>query len=200
MQETTDFRSHHIEGFARAAIENGTDGYFSVPLITELEPRLWMGGCRAGVRLPDDFHFVLSLYPWERYRLGPETERLEVKLYDAAEVPDEAQLYELADLVRAKRRDGKVLVHCQAGLNRSGLVTALALILGDMHPADAIAMLRRKRCDVVLCNSTFERWLLARPPRGGGVPLGGPGPGTAGGGVSSSVRIPDPGGLGAGRP
>jgi hypothetical protein len=28
-----------------------------------------------------------------------------------------------------------------------------------MEPAEAIALLREKRCDAVLCNSAFEQWL-----------------------------------------
>jgi protein-tyrosine phosphatase len=133
-----------------------------VPLISHIEGNLWTGGCIDGVHLPDDFRHVLSLYPWERFLIGPDTHRLEVRLYDAAEVPDEQQLYELAGLVAGWCTEGKTLVHCQAGLNRSGLVAALSLILAGREPADAIRLLRERRCPAVLCNDTFERWLLAR--------------------------------------
>lgn len=167
---STDLDNHHIEGYARAAIEAGKDGHFKVPLISKIEDTLWTGGCIDGVKLPDDFHLVISLYPWEKYQLGPDTERVEVKLFDSADIPDETQLHDLADLVNSKRADGhRVLVHCQAGLNRSGLVAALSLIEAGYEPADAIALLREKRCSVVLCNEHFERWLLAQgegPARG----------------------------------
>jgi protein-tyrosine phosphatase len=53
-------------------------------------------------------------------------------------------------------------VHCQAGLNRSGLVTALALILNGMSPERAIGLLRQKRTPLVLCNGAFEAWLLGQ--------------------------------------
>lgn len=161
MSATADWQGHHIEGYAVAAIEAGKDGHFSAPLISHIQDNLYVGGCINGVRLDDDFQTVVSLYKWERYNLGPQTERHEVTMYDAGEVPDVDQLHELAGIVSdALDRGGKVLVHCQAGLNRSNLVTALALIKRGSSPADAIALLREKRSPVVLCNRAFESWLL----------------------------------------
>jgi protein-tyrosine phosphatase len=54
----------------------------------------------------------------------------------------------------------KVLVHCQAGLNRSGVVTALALINLGYTPTAAIELMREKRSPLVLCNEAFENWVL----------------------------------------
>lgn len=157
-----DWQNHHIEGYARAAMEQGKDAYFSAPLISHIEDNLYVGGCIGGVRLEDDWQTVVSLYKWERYALGPDTERVEVTMYDAGEIPDIDQLHELADTVNAALdRGGKVLVHCQAGLNRSNLVTALALIKRGRTPAEAIGLLREKRSPVVLCNKAFEDWLLS---------------------------------------
>lgn len=159
-----DFESHHIEGRARVALERGLDGYFKVPLISEVLPGLWQGGCRDGVKLPDDFDLVISLYPWERYQIGDHILRVEQKAYDSdGEVPDLTVLAHLAYFAwKASRR---VLIHCQAGLNRSGLLAAQVLMLDGYSPANAIALLREKRCDLVLCNETFERWLLDQERR-----------------------------------
>jgi hypothetical protein len=157
---TTDLQGHHIEGIARAAQEAGKDGRFSVPLISHIDGNLWTGGCLDGIRLPDDFKFVISLYTSERYALGANTTRLEVKMYDSAEVPDLRQLIDLARIANAFQASGKTLIHCQAGLNRSGLVAALSLMLMGDTPERAIALLRERRCDVVLCNEHFERFLL----------------------------------------
>jgi len=55
----------------------------------------------------------------------------------------------------------RVLVRCQQGVNRSGLVTALILMLDGMTATEAIALLRDRRGPAVLNNTTFEQWLLA---------------------------------------
>jgi protein-tyrosine phosphatase len=148
-------------------------GYFDVPLIQKVKDiatgggtdgdrtggELWQGGCIMSIKLPEDFNFVLSLYPWEKYHLGPDTERLEVTMYDSLDQATE-QADELADLVVGKLLDGqKVLVHCQAGLNRSGLITALALIKLGSTPSEAIDLLREQRTTEVLCNSAFEEFV-----------------------------------------
>jgi protein-tyrosine phosphatase len=50
---------------------------------------------------------------------------------------------------------GKTLVHCQAGLNRSGLVAAVALMKLGRTADEAIKLLRDSRSPMVLCNDTF---------------------------------------------
>jgi protein-tyrosine phosphatase len=65
---------------------------------------------------------------------------------------------EVAD-VESYTVGGATAHNCQAGLNRSGLVAALALIRSGMTPAEAITLLRSKRSPAVLCNPTFERFL-----------------------------------------
>lgn len=156
-----DVHSHHIEGYANAALRYGheEEAHFSVPLISHIEGNLWMGGCINGVRLDDDFKHVVSLYPWEQYALGPSTDRVEFRLYDGAEIPDERTLGGAVRYVNHCLEDGKTLVHCQAGLNRSGLISALSLIERGWSPGHAIQLLRAKRHDLVLCNKAFEKYL-----------------------------------------
>lgn len=156
MKELTDFTSHHIEGIAREGNVS-----FSVPLITHVENNLWQGGCINGVSLEGNFKHIISLYPWERFNSGGELDSfLEVKLYDSGNLPDKTQLYNIARWINECLKTGKnTLVHCQAGLNRSALVTSLALILQGRQPKDVISLLRDKRCPAVLCNKTFREWL-----------------------------------------
>lgn len=162
----TDLHSHHIEGYANAALRPGheEEAHFSVPLISHIEGNLWMGGTIDGVRLPDDFKHVISLYPWEKYALGPNTDRVEYRLYDGAEIPDERTLGSVVRYVNRCLEDGKTLVACQAGLNRSGLISALSLIERGWRPGHAIQLLRAQRHDLVLCNKAFEEYLRKQPP------------------------------------
>ena len=120
-----------------------------------------MGGCQEGLRLPKNIRHVVSLYPWEKYELGPNTVRIEIPLLDSAEIPDPKGLHDLARIINALRAKGKTLTHCQAGLNRSSLLVGLALILDGMQAEDAIALMRSKRSPAVLCNQAFANWLLS---------------------------------------
>lgn len=163
-EQKADWQNHHIEGYARAAMERGQDGRFSAPLISHIKDNLWVGGCINGVTLPDDFKHVVSLYKWERYKLGPDTTRAEFTMYDSADMENDEQLHKIADYANECLKDGKTLIHCQAGLNRSNLISALALIKQGFLPEDAIKLLREKRSPVVLCNEAFENWLLTQRP------------------------------------
>lgn len=154
--QDTDFTTHRIEGYAREG-----NVRISVPLITKFDDTLWQGGCIDDVSLNGQFKHVVSLYPWERYKLGNKLDSfLEVRLYDSGNVPEREQLLTVARWVNVCRNNGPVLVHCQAGLNRSGLVTGLALVLSGVKAADAIQQMRERRCSAVLCNKAFEQWLL----------------------------------------
>lgn len=153
---TADFTSQHIEGIAR---EGHTP--FSCPLISNIDGNLWQGGCREGVSLNGHFKHIISLYPWERFNPGCDLDSFtEVRLYDGPSVPNEAQLYSLARWINICKSHGPTLVHCQAGLNRSGLLAGLSLVLDGKRAEDAIALLRLTRSPAVLCNKTFASWLL----------------------------------------
>lgn len=151
-----DLTSHHIEGITLHG-----DAPFSVPLFSHIKGNLWMGGCPVK-SAPEEFEYIVSLYPWEPYTLAKFQVRTEACLQDALTMPKEEQLYTLARCVNAYKQKGVTLVHCQAGLNRSGLISALALIEEGMKAVDAISLLRAKRSRAVLCNQLFEKWLLTR--------------------------------------
>lgn len=152
-----DLATHHIEGYAR---EDPTQTHFDVPLFSHVEGNLYQGGCIGGVNLRGYFDHIFSLYPWERYNPGKQLKTfVEVELYDGPTVPDEAQLIQLATMINFCKAKGRTLVHCQAGLNRSGLLTGLSLVLDGMDPSAAIRLLRDSRCEQVLCNRKFFGWL-----------------------------------------
>jgi protein-tyrosine phosphatase len=54
----------------------------------------------------------------------------------------------------------RVLIRCQAGLNRSGLVLALILIKDGLTPQEAISRIRKNRGSDALFNADFHDWLL----------------------------------------
>lgn len=134
---------------------------FHMPFITQVEGNLWHGGCESGLVLPDFFKHVVSLYPWEHYvdpQGGLQTS-LKVIMYDSTEQGFH-QVHALADWVNSCVDNGPTLVHCQAGLNRSSLVVASALIKRGMTPQSAVELMRHRRSPAVLCNPAFEAWIL----------------------------------------
>ena len=148
---------HRIEGIAA----HGSTPV-SAPLLTQIDETLWQGGCVQGVDLGGYFQHIVSLYSGERFNPGCDLASfVEVRLFDESRVPNPEMLYHLARWVNLCRARGRVLVHCQAGLNRSALVTGLALVLAGLTPTEAITTLR-KRSPAILCNKYFERWLLSQ--------------------------------------
>lgn len=151
-----DFESHRIEGFTR---EGGHQ--FSVPLFSRINENLWMGGCPRPEGAPQ-FNTIICLYPWENYKVYPGQVHTRVFMLDGQDVPSNELLAQLIGAIVLGVETGPTLVHCQAGLNRSGLVTAAYLIAMERKsPAKAIALLREKRCDAVLCNKAFEAYLMS---------------------------------------
>lgn len=133
---------------------------FDVPYMTEIIPKLWQGGCRKGLILPHFIDVVISLYPWERYTIEHDAERFETVMYDSLD-----QAYDQVDTIAKQVNDllseGKtVLVHCQAGLNRSSLVVACALMAHGYTAKGAIKRIRTFRSPACLCNPSFEKYLL----------------------------------------
>lgn len=115
--------------------------------------------------MPRHFDAVATLYAaagpvfWgvAEYRFGFGDQPL-----DEANVP---RIDSIVDWVLNELAQGhKVLVRCQAGLNRSGLVTALTLCKLGFTGEDAIELIRQQRTRFALCNPDFERYVNARYP------------------------------------
>lgn len=154
--QLADFASHRIEGFTREG-----NHVIDVPLFSHIAGNLYVGGCPEG-EAPEEFDFIVSMFPWRQYKTHEHQIVTKAYLFDQDSIPNPAKLFVLAAHVNECLKHGKTLVHCQAGLNRSNLVAGLALIEVGMKPQSAIDLLRKQRCDAVLCNKAFEAWLLSR--------------------------------------
>lgn len=145
--------------------------YFEVPLYSHVVGELYQGCSPAeftdGPQLVRDAGFdrILNLFVWGNYPIGEGVLRMDVEMYDGGEVYDE--LENLADIVENWYIDGhKILVHCQAGLNRSSLVVARFLMNHfDQTAREAIARVREQRSSMCLCNDHFRLHLLALEER-----------------------------------
>jgi len=94
---------------------------------------------------------------------------VEVKVLEFDDNPDPRQLpprdtlESLADWINQRRKNASVFVHCRMGMNRSGLVTALALLRSGRQAEEVIKHLRAARSSWVLSNTTFEKFIRAYP-------------------------------------
>lgn len=140
-------------------------------LYSEILPGLWQGGTH-------DFDTLEFAKYLKFYEENPKFDSV-VTLYAVAHpvtwgvkefrygFPDSAledqtisKVIEMAQWAYSEWKSGnKVLVRCQAGWNRSGLVVALVLIKSGYSAKEAIELIRRKRSPHALCNLDFVRWL-----------------------------------------
>jgi protein-tyrosine phosphatase len=141
-------------------------------LFSMIAPNLFQGGTddldvihlpvtnnRKRIDLP--FDAIVTMYAWARpadwnvqeFRYGvPDASIADIDL---------ARLRQAVEFGYARWKAGdRVLVRCQAGLNRSGLVTALILIKDGCSAEQAISLIRENRGEDALFNNNFYSWLL----------------------------------------
>jgi len=152
------------------------DAWWPAYAPSEILPGLWQGGTEDHdvIGSPKSqthydrgypFDVVVTLYadaqpvPWH-------VEELRFGFYDAGLAPEAAQrAIALARHAHSRWHEGaRVLIRCQAGVNRSGLVTALTLMLAGYDATDAIALMRAQRSPAVLSNTFFVEWLVSQAP------------------------------------
>ena len=151
---------------------NHTDPAWPLEIHTEILPRLWQGGTanedtfnqlREPQITKQQFDSVYTLYAFanpvdwmvREVRLGFYDD------YEALSI-DSGELYRLARMAhRDWKRGERVLIRCQAGLNRSGLIMGLTLLKEGYSAEQAIELMRAKRASHVLMNPLFESWLMA---------------------------------------
>ena len=147
--------------------------YQPTSLYSEIAPNLFMGGTadedvihqavaynKARTDLP--FDAIITLYAWanpadwrvQEFRYG---------IYDSAIADiDLDRLKQAVQFGYNRWLSGdRVLVRCQAGLNRSGLVTALIMMSTGLDAETAIEQIRKNRADIALFNNNYVEWLMS---------------------------------------
>jgi hypothetical protein len=147
--------------------------YQPTSLYSEIAPNLFMGGTadedvihqavaynKARTDLP--FDAIITMYAWanpadwrvQEFRYG---------IYDSAIADiDLDRLKQVVEFGYNRWLSGdRVLVRCQAGLNRSGLVTALIMMSTGLDAETAIEQIRKNRADIALFNNNYVEWLMS---------------------------------------
>lgn len=149
------------------------DDYWRAPLWSEVLPNLWQGGTHDDDVVGNSwcatedkprrakFDSVYTLY--ERAAgAGRLVKEVRFPFYDGdmSDFSPETDLFDIVCSAHTDWKNGKrVLIRCQAGINRSGLVMALVLIRDGFTPEAAIEQIRRTRGGFALNNNVFTSWL-----------------------------------------
>lgn len=142
------------------------------PLYSEILPNLWQGGTdddqtiyRGQKRLPTmndpkPFDVVVTL---DSYSL-PVGWLVKELRYGFPDGPVDTEVFEeierISDWTYVEWQAGnRVLIRCQAGLNRSSLVTGLVLLKSGKKFEEVIALIRSQRGEYALSNNHFYEYL-----------------------------------------
>ena len=144
-----------------------------IDLYSEITLNLWQGGTgqyettyQGQKRLPamndpKPFDVVVSLNSYA-LPVGWLVKELRFGFADGPLAPEIIEEIEhVAEWAYFEWKKGRrVLVRCEAGLNRSGLVIGLILMRDGMSAKEAIDLIRKKRSHHALSNKEFENHLL----------------------------------------
>lgn len=135
--------------------------YISLPLISHIVDNLYVGGHDRHANLGSFFTHVFSFYVFEdNYKTDPGVIHEGWHMYDSHDVDVETLNRAVPVIIQALNEGGNVLVHCQAGINRSNLAATQVLReWKGLTSREAIDMLREKRGQVVLSNPKFANYL-----------------------------------------
>jgi protein-tyrosine phosphatase len=132
----------------------------------EIISGLWQGGegslaySTVKSELSANFDAIATIHPDLRL-VDLEIAQIRLELLDTvierSQIP---AILDTADWVFDRWQDGQqVLVRCQAGMNRSGLIIAITLMKDGYSAAEAISSIRKKN-PYALSNSAFVNYLM----------------------------------------
>lgn len=140
-------------------------------LYSEILPGLWQGGTHDfdTLEFPKRYKFSDSEQPFDSvatlyavaHPVGWGVKEMRFGFPDGA-LDEESipHVIDIADWVFREWKEFKnVLVRCQAGWNRSGIIVALVLMREGYSVEEAISLIRSKRSTHALCNQDFVRFL-----------------------------------------
>jgi hypothetical protein len=145
----------------------------------EILPNLFIGGHQwaenvlqardsrhSKVSSDPSWDYVVSAYVTDSEASWPQCDHRLVLFGDTEKGLSEetwGKIRSAVDAVVSRWKSGqKVLVRCQSGYNRSGLLMALALMRLGYTAEAAISLVRERRGQDVLINSVFERYVYER--------------------------------------
>ncbi len=145
------------------------------PLGSRIAPKIWQGPCPPSYERAVQDGFAVLVFCADEIQPEADPPRqlqvLRAPMDDNPYRPINASEWALAhraaaQVARASHEGHRCLVTCAAGLNRSGLVNALALHYRfGLSGRDAIEQVRRNRGQAALHNASFVAQLLTLGPR-----------------------------------
>ena len=147
---------------------------YPTSLYSEIAPNLFMGGTddadvihrtaphnTARKDLP--FDAIVTMYAWAR-PADWKVQEFRYGIYDSAITEiDLDRLKQAVEFGYNRWLSGdRLLVRCQAGLNRSGLVTALIMMSTGLDAETAIEQIRKNRGEDALFNNHYVEWLMSK--------------------------------------
>jgi hypothetical protein len=153
-------------------------GKLDIDLWSEILPHLWLGGTadtdyvgdkhyefdrQNWAIKPRHFDSVYTFFSWAN-PVYWEVKEFRFGYFDSADTGFDVNAFKrIALMAHADwKRGERVLLRCQAGLNRSSLICALVLMIDGQTAEQAIDLMRAKRHDKVLFNDKFVEWLLSQ--------------------------------------
>lgn len=146
------------------------DDWAREPLWSEVVAGLWQGGTddndtHVQLHKPmitkKDFDTVITMYAYAN-PVDWFVKEMRYGVWDS-NMKDFAvdELFEIVRFAHTEWKKGKkVLIRCQAGWNRSGLITALVLLREGWSAEEAIKTIRDNRSKYALKNQVFANWLM----------------------------------------